>query len=96
MTDTSITLPREEFAAYQRAVESAKNEVARLVQERDEARQREKIASAAYHQQQAELDAAREIIRAARIAAERSLFPGRGALQAQLYAYDAIVKKVER
>ena len=44
-------------------------------------------------QANAELEAARAVIIAARIASERSLFPGRGRLMIQIYAYDAIVKR---
>jgi hypothetical protein len=51
MSDT-IILTRGEFATYQRAVESAKNQIALLVRERDEARQREQIACATYDGQQ--------------------------------------------
>lgn len=48
----TITLPQGEFAAYQRAIESAKDRIALLVRERDEARQREKIATETYNGQQ--------------------------------------------
>jgi len=42
MSDT-ITMPRDEFAAYQRAVEYAKNEIARLTAE--VTRLREEVAT---------------------------------------------------
>jgi hypothetical protein len=48
----TITLPQGEFAAYQRAIESAKNQIALLVRERDEARRREQVACATYDGQQ--------------------------------------------
>ena len=42
MSDT-ITMPRDEFAAYQRVVEAAKNEIARLTAEVN--RLREEVAT---------------------------------------------------
>ena len=57
MTDT-ITLPRGELAAYQRAVESAKNQIALLVRERDEARSRATQAEALALTVQAQRDLA--------------------------------------
>jgi len=37
MMNDTITMPRDEFVAYQRAVESAKDEIARLYRERNHA-----------------------------------------------------------
>jgi predicted nucleic acid-binding Zn-ribbon protein len=62
MTVDTITMPRSEFAAYQRAIDSAKSQIARLTQELTEARQRERAAVSAYTQQQAELEAAEQVI----------------------------------
>lgn len=48
----TITLPQGELAAYQRAIESAKDRIALLARERDEARERERIISKTYDGQQ--------------------------------------------
>lgn len=48
MTNETITIPQSELAAYQRAIESAKTQLAQLERERDEARAEAAQAAADY------------------------------------------------
>lgn len=57
----TITLPQGEFAAYQRAIESAKDRIALLVRERDEARHRARSATEACQAAEADAQALRTV-----------------------------------